>query len=159
MTQSYCDPQQLAKFRLHTHGHQGNGKGADFSDYTAFESMLELAARGWSYEQRPGSKKLSPYKAGCQKMWYYSKQICRHYLQVLLLADDLFSLGLQQIYHYQSTSYYKALVFMMQHPAQLNIVKPWQTLDYYKILQQRAHKKPTMRDRLESEDGGGKQIC
>ena len=60
VTQSFCDPQPLAKFRLHAGEH---GKG-DYSDHTAYESMLELSSRGWAYQQRPGSKQLPSYKKG-----------------------------------------------------------------------------------------------
>ena len=112
MTQSFCDPQPLAKFRLHAGEH---GKG-DYSDHTAYESMLELSSRGWVYQQRPGSKQLPSYKKGGHKVWYYCKHICRQYLQVLLLSESLFAAGLQEICHFQATAYYRTLIFFAATP-------------------------------------------
>ena len=152
VTQSYYDPKPLAKFRLHT-GKHGTG---DYSDHTAYEPMLELSSRGWFYQQRPGSKQLPSYKKGDQKVWYYCKHICRHYLQVLLLSESLFAAGLQEIFHFQATAYYKTLIFLLQHPSHLNSVKPRQTLDFYKLLQQQVsgRSRRQRENQLESESGG-----
>ena len=152
VTQSFCDPQPLAKFRLHAGEH---GKG-DYSDHTAYESMLELSSRGWVYQQRPGSKQLPSYKKGGHKVWYYCKHICRQYLQVLLLSESLFAAGLQEICHFQATAYYRTLIFLLQHPSHLNSVKPRQTLNFYKLLQQQVsgRSRRQRENQLESESGG-----
>ena len=156
VTQSYCGPTSLSMFRLHQVGTQSR----EYSEYTAFESMLELADRGWYYCCRPGSKKIAAYKPGEEKVWFYHRKICRHYLHVLLLSETLFSAGLREICHFQASSYYKTLIFMLQHcPTQLNSVKPRQTLDFYKLLQQQQVSKKhakNMRAQMEPEDQGAR---
>ena len=155
VTQSYCGPVPLARFRLHKG--VGSGKG-EYCEYVAFESMLELAEKGWSYQQMPGSKTLPSYKPGNAKVWFFHNHICRHYLQVLLLSERMFSAGLQEIFHFQASSYYKTLIHHLLHvPEQLNNVKPRQTLAFYKLLQQQAQKKPMgqPRDGLEPDNVGG----
>ena len=132
-------------FKLHKE--MGTNTTGDFSDYVQFECMLELAGQGWSYTERPGSKRLPSYKPGCPKLWFFNKTISRHYLQVLLLSDKLFGLGLKEIFHFQASAYYKTLLHLMKFPVRLNDVRAWQPLEFYKVLQQQAHTRPAQRIR------------
>lgn len=161
--QSYIEPCLLVQFRLH-----GSGSLTDFGEFVPFESMLELTRQGWTYVQQAGSRRLPSYKQGGPKIWYFHKRICGQYLRVLLSSEKLFSLGLQEIFHYQATQYYKSLLMMMKYPSQLNAVKPWQTHSYYKVLQQQCQKRgsaiknaPTSNSTafdMETDDIGGGAI-
>ena len=156
VVQSYCNPKPLTHFRLHKE--LGSDMG-DFSGFVQFESMLELTERGWNFSERSGSKRLPSYKPGNEKLWFFNKTISRHYLQTLLLSDVLFQLGLKEIFHFQASAYYKTLLHLMKFPHRLNDVQAWQPLEFYKVLQQQAHRRPAQQIRaregdMEVDDGG-----
>ncbi len=152
VTQAYSGACLLVQFRLH-------GNVSVYDDFVPFESMLELTKQGWTFVQRAGSRKLPSYKRGERKVWYFHNKVCGQYLKVLLLSEKLFSLGLQEIYHYQATQYYKSLLLLMKYPEQLNTVKPWQTHTFYKVLQQKSHNRRVNPNAntfdMETEDAGG----
>lgn len=125
---------KLVTFRLHP-------KPTDFGALVFFEAMLELACQGWSHVPRKSSKNTFPYKMGEAKIWYFGDNSGVHYLHTLLLAENLFKLGLESIFHGQPSAYYKTLVFMMKnHPSRLNEVLPNQPLAYYKLLRKSERK-------------------
>lgn len=138
VSQFFCNSQPLMGFRLHKPGPRGDT--SDFSDYVPFEAMLELSHQGWSYQQRPSSRRIPSYTSGGQKCWFYSKVVCQHYLRVLLQSEKMFSLGLREIFHFQPSSYYKTLLYLIKYPDKLNNVRPWQPFDFYKLVRQQATK-------------------
>ena len=154
LTQAYHNPKLFAQFRLH------DLTTGQVSDLSPFEAMLELTRRSWTYVKRKPSKKLDAYCPGGQKIWYYSSTVCRHYLQVLLNVDKLFAGGLNRVVHFQPSSYYKTLLFMLEHnSSKLNDVKPWQTLAFYTVLRQQARRRGRARTannvNPEMEEEGG----
>ena len=139
VTQECVSPAPFAEFRLHT----SDNTKSDFVEFLPFEAMLELTKRGWYYTQQTASRRLPAYRAGTEKRWFFHKTICGYYLRVLLVSEKLFTLGLRDIYHFQASTYYRTLLYMMRHPHHLNDVKPWQSHAYYKVLQQQAEKRGT----------------
>lgn len=157
LDQSYTNPSRFVSFRLHD---TPTGK-LDGSDLVPFEALLELARRGWTHERRMTSRKVDTYKPNGTKKWFFSKNVCKYYLKVLLSSDRLFEMGLKEIYHFQPATYYKTILFMMKFPEKLNTVKPWQSRSFYILMQQQAIKPTAKRTSagmtgmvLEEECGG-----
>ena len=161
VTQSLTSPSLLVRFRLHK-----AERNNDFSEFCQFEAMLELARRGWTYEQRSASKKIPGYTKNSVKKWFWNKQICKHYVRALLSVDQLFALGLQELVHFQASAYYKTLLIMLKKKStKMADLLPRQPLSYYKLFQKRLnpgrHPRAAAMDEFETEDqglAGGRQI-
>ena len=160
LAQDYTSRMPILTFRLHNTATAVAAAG--FADWTAFEMMQELMKRGFACVRRPASRKVPPYKQGGVKSFLVAKTVCDHYLRVLLMSDALFNLGLQEIYHFQASQYYRTLLAMREHPERLSSVLPRQSHSYYKLFKKlpRGAEQPEKMDlevEMESEDLGGKK--
>ena len=77
-------------------------------------SLLELAhllvKSGWRDQPRAPGPRPPPYVAGGSRTWFVDSKPQRSYMMALVLSDDIFAKGVDAIHHYQSVSYYEALL-------------------------------------------------
>ena len=68
--------------------------GTDFEERTATELILHLAENGWRDREHHKSKKVEPYTAKGEKVWYKASgsggKLSRLYLQALAVAEQRF---------------------------------------------------------------------
>ena len=153
LVQTFHSPESLVKFRLH--------KATAPKDYTAlvgFEAIQELTRQGWTFETQRPSRKTPPYKSESAKRWYVQSGLVPtvHYLHALLNAEALFRYGLEELWHHQPAAYYKTILTCMKRcPSKMKDVRPWQTLDYYKLFKQRLKVGAVGAVQLDVDDGGG----
>ena len=73
-------------------------------------------------------------------MYLAASKTTVQYLHVLLYADQMFQKGLTEIFHCQSSGYYKTLLDLFKRsPELLKEVRPNQPLSYYKLWKQKRH--------------------
>ena len=149
VNRSYTPSGLLAKFRLHS-----SPKTSEYGDLVFFEAMLELSVQGWAFSFEKPSKKIESMKpSSTSKTWYFSgTRTYVQYLHALLFSRTLFELGLPELFHFQPSSYYKTLLYLMKHfPARLGQIKPNQPYAFYKILRERDTRSST----VQSSDSTG----
>lgn len=140
-TQTFHRQVLLVNCRLHS-------VSSDVSELAAFEAIQELSRQGWTYQQvKSNLRTIEPCTANGTKVWYFSGSLPIHYLRALLSLRKLFDLGLKELHHCQPSAYYKTILLFMKSPARLNQVRAWQSLPYYKLLQQRKNRA------METEEG------
>lgn len=84
----------------------------DHSNMSVFELCAILGSEGWQDEETASGAGIEPYgRKTKRRIWYRhpSKLTSKNYLRVLLQARNLFSLGLDAIYHFQSEAYLDTL--------------------------------------------------
>lgn len=149
VNRSFTPSGLLAKFRLHS-----SPKTSEYGDLVFFEAMLELNVQGWTLSCEKPSKKVESVKpSSTSKTWYFSgAKTYVQYLHALLYSGTLFELGLPELFHFQSSSYYKTLLYLMKHfPARLCRIKPNQPHAFYKILRECGTRSST----VQSSDSTG----
>lgn len=134
VTQTSTKPRLLAEYK------QIDEPGRDAKSLTEFDLVLTLAQQGWECRCQNPSKKIAPYTVLGPKIWYYHQNNAKGgvnmmYLNVLCRAESLLANGLDKIVHYQSNSYYRALLTVP--PSELKSVLPNQPRAFYMLLMQK----------------------
>lgn len=138
LSRTCFNPCTLVEYRLHD---PSENKQHDINQFPVFELILELSRAGWTYCQQSKSKKTPPYTQGSSKQWFFHKAIDKRYLRILLQSESMFAAGLRQIYHFQGSGYYSALLSVKSDGQKMNTIKPWQPLAYYKLFLQNRKQK------------------
>ena len=145
--------------------------GQDLSKYTGAELVLHLAKLGWKDVDQKKSKKIPPYTAECDKVWYKSSgaRISRLYLHALAVSNQRFQEGcINELHHFQSQAYYRCIV------DGISGVKPNQPLNLYKLLAKGCSNSSNITDEFNDADDpsgfeelggsphlgeGGRRVC
>lgn len=123
--------------------------GDDLSNYTGAELVLHLAKLGWRDVDQKKSKKIPPYTAEGDKVWYKSSgaRISRLYLRALAVSNQRFrESSINELHHFQSQAYYRCIVDGIPG------VKPNQPLNFYKLLTKGRSKSSTITDEFNDAD-------
>ena len=119
-----CQPCELTKFERQL---KSESEGAQ--EKTTMELVQELTRNEWTDAQTGKTRKLTPYIAGREKIWFWTgrQKISKLYLEALVMSPQLFQKGLEAIHHCQPQAYYRACL------QGLNPL-PNQVLTYYQLL-------------------------
>lgn len=113
-----------------------------------FRARTRLGEEEWRDIQTTSVKDAHPYTKDSAKRYFYKPGlVTKPYLLALCVADEMLSLGLLQLHHFQSNGYYNTLLEVYEENVQssnvaqlLNRVQPNQPRVYYKELQTRSEK-------------------
>ena len=104
---------------------------------------MKLQHQGWEDVQLSSQspKKTEPYRHGNPKVFYHYPQenggLHKEYLQVLVHAEKLFSLGLREIHFFQLKAYYVTCMELLAAGGSgLGKMQPHQPASFYKLLLQ-----------------------